>query len=226
MTDFGDKIKAGISLLDSEKPGWRDLINVGTLDLANCDVCVLGQVFGNYSEGLSQLGIGGGYAYGFDTSSDKMGELTEAWTEALGENNVLVEKGDVYKDKYGYAVKVIQTHILDIGDKSTIVYVVQTGTVSGSNFTAYNGGKDLLALQKADFEDGGVYNIKVEDKLTVKAGMFLVNDDRETFYAISNSEVRPLRDGAYTVRLSTIDQNGLRELTIPGGAKFSDRLVK
>jgi hypothetical protein len=225
MTDFAVKVQAGIKLLDEQEPGWRAKIDKDSLDLGSCSVCVLGQVFGDYEEGLEMLDLGTGssYAYGFNTNSADMQALTAAWKEALGKNNVLVEKDDVYSDRYGYAVKVIQTHIVD----GISAYVVQAGTVSGKSFTPYSNGKEITVLTKASFEPGGAYYIKLDTSaLVVRAGMFLANDLGETFYAVSSSEVRPLKDGAFAQWLSTINQKGLREMTTPNGDKFSKTLIK
>lgn len=49
---YTENIKRGAALLDKERPGWRDEINLATLDLADDCYCVLGQIFGRYSSGL------------------------------------------------------------------------------------------------------------------------------------------------------------------------------
>ena len=93
MTNYAAKVAAGIKLLDSEKPGWRDLVNLSSLRLESCDVCVLGQVFGSYDSGKDALDLDSYEAqqYGFNTDYSFQ-ELTAAWKDALGKDNVLVEK--------------------------------------------------------------------------------------------------------------------------------------
>lgn len=225
MSKFDAKIAAGIKLLDNHVgSSWRDSINLDTLNLGSCSVCVLGQVFGDYQEGLDELDLEEGYDYGFNTMSGDMTELTAAWKVALGKNNVLVEKGDVYKDSYGYAVKILQTHTLTVEGKTVITYLAQSGTVTGGKFKAYGDGSSVTLYNKDVFEPGGGYSIKVKE-FQVQAGMFLVNDAGETFYAVSHGSVRPIKDGAYAVWLTSIDQKGLRELTLPNGDLFSSKVV-
>jgi hypothetical protein len=52
-----EAVARGVALLDEHMPGWELKIDVGTLDMGDCDVCVLGQLVGEYTEGLHQLGI-------------------------------------------------------------------------------------------------------------------------------------------------------------------------
>ncbi len=52
MNPYIENVKRGAVLLDKERPGWRDEINLSTLDLADGCFCILGQVFGYYSDGV------------------------------------------------------------------------------------------------------------------------------------------------------------------------------
>ena len=55
---FEEEVTAGIALLDKQGPeGWRNKIDVETLDLAYIDKCILGQVYGNYFDGLKVLDV-------------------------------------------------------------------------------------------------------------------------------------------------------------------------
>ena len=226
MTDYAAKFASVISLLDSKKPGWLDLIEVVKLSLESCDVCVLVQVFCGYETGKYELGL---FSYdtkqlGFNTEYS-FNELTQAWKDALGKTNVLVEKGDVYKDSYGYAVKVLQTHILTVDNKTITSYLVQTGSVSGHTFTPYDA-KSVTALQKSDFET--TYKIKVE-KFTPKKGMFVSGASGKSYYMVSDAEVRELKDGAYAAWLSDltkVERDSLKEMTTAVGKKFSDTIVQ
>jgi hypothetical protein len=231
MTEnYAAKVAAGIKLLDSRKPGWRSKIVMDELDLASCDVCVLGQVFGSYDTGKYDLGLDS-YAtkeYGFNTDYS-MTELTQAWKDALGKNNILVERGDVYKDRYGYAVKVIATTLVPTDNETITTYIVQLGEVKGDKFTAWSGGKDLLVLRKKDFESGGTYTTKVE-KFVPKKGMFVTaTSSGRTFYMIQDDELREVKDGAYSkwlVDLSVAERDSLKETTTGVGVKFSETIVK
>jgi hypothetical protein len=218
MTDYAAKVAAGIKLLDSKKPGWRSKIEADDLNLGSCDVCVLGQVFGSYDSGLADLGLDtyDAKSYGFNTSYDFQ-ELTDAWKDAL------VEKGDIYKDVHGYAVKVVQTLILTVDGKTITTYLVQTGNVTTSgSFKTYDE-KHITALQKSDFEK--TYKTKVE-KFVPKRGMFVTNKAGQNFYMVSDDEMRELKDGAYAVWINDVDTTGLREMLTGMGKRFSDTIVK
>lgn len=49
------RAKAGALLLDLLQPGWADRIDTESLDLASCQVCVLGQLFGEYEYGAAKV---------------------------------------------------------------------------------------------------------------------------------------------------------------------------
>lgn len=236
MTDYAAKVAAGIKFLDSKAAAgvisadWRDKVDLGSLRLESCDVCVLGQVFGHYDTGKAKLGIDNydTRALGFNTDYS-MEELTEAWKDALGENGVLVEKGDVYKDRYGYAVKVIATTLVPVDNETITTYIVQVGELkNGTQFNAYSNGKDLAVFRKKDFETGGTYTTKVE-KFVPKKGMFVTGTSGKTYYMVSDDEIREVKDGAYAywlADLSAAERNSLKELTLPSGKKFSESIVK
>ena len=43
---YENRIERGAAWLDEHHPGWRDKVNVDTLDLSDCTMCVLGQLSG------------------------------------------------------------------------------------------------------------------------------------------------------------------------------------
>lgn len=220
MTDYAAKVNAGIQLLDTEKPGWREKIDLDNLDLGSCDICVLGQVFGNYYDGVEKLKVDA-YEYGFNTGGS-FRELTAAWKEALGTNNVLVEMGDVYKDAYGSAVKVLQTHLVRLDDTKVIsTYVVQTGLMRNGVFVGdkYNSVPSIALLQKSHFEASGTYPTKVA-QLKLETGMFITSKGKN-YFVHSPYEVRELVDGAYAVNVSTLDLSDAKEMITGMGVKFS-----
>jgi hypothetical protein len=49
------RAKVGATLLDLLRPGWANEIRTDRLDLASCQVCVLGQLFGSYEEGAAKV---------------------------------------------------------------------------------------------------------------------------------------------------------------------------
>jgi hypothetical protein len=65
-------INSGIALLNAKKPDWLKSIRSQALNFESDSECVLGQVFGSYAAGLSQLSIGLLQAaeYGFDLRAD------------------------------------------------------------------------------------------------------------------------------------------------------------
>lgn len=226
MTDYAAKVAAGIKKLDASKPGWRDLIDVQTLDLESCSVCVLGQIFGDYHDGRDQLDISSAMAHemGFNTENS-FRELTEAWKEALGENNTLVEKGDVYRDTYGCcAVKVLGTQIITIDGKEVTTYTVVTGSVGRNTgeFTAHAPmSENLEVLRKGDFEESGTYAFRVPKGIPLKKGMFVTNNTGKVYYIRNSSQAVVMADGADTVGISTISLDGLREVKTYTGNKVS-----
>lgn len=235
MTDYAAKVAAGIKFLDSKvssgrvPANWRDQIKLDNLDLGSCDVCVLGQLFGDYADGQYELGLDtwDSKSYGFNTDYS-FAELTQAWKDALGKSNVLVEKGDVYRDKYGYAVKVVATTLVSVGNDTITAYIVQTGDCPKSTnvFKTYDA-KAVSVLRKSDFEE--TYKEKVE-KFTPKKGMFVTaTATGRNFYVCSDDEVRELKDGAYATWITDLpasERNSLKEMFTGVGKKFSDTIVK
>ena len=67
----GSRVRAGMQFLDRVEPGWRSRVNPETLDLARCDRCVLGQLYGSYGQGTSRhaLTLAEVIDYGFQTSA-------------------------------------------------------------------------------------------------------------------------------------------------------------
>lgn len=82
------RTELGVRLLDREVPDWWKHIGVGRLDLASCPLCVMGQLFGHYEQGLARLAVWRrGHEYGFALpsfeselgSAEAWAELTEMW---------------------------------------------------------------------------------------------------------------------------------------------------
>lgn len=55
--EAGIRVARGAALLDGVTPGWWSRIDPVELEIASCTECVLGQVFGNYSLGITALGM-------------------------------------------------------------------------------------------------------------------------------------------------------------------------
>lgn len=224
MSNEYASVLRGISVLDSHfgsRNAWVKQIDMETLDLGSCGVCVLGQLFGDYVDGKDELGIESGHAYGFDTNGS-FAELTAAWKEALGENKVLVEKGDVYKDSSGCCyVKVVSTQVVRLTDGAspTTLYVAMHGSIINGKMT--DGKSDLIVLRKSSFEKDGTYSVKVE-KFTFVPGQFITNSTGKVYYVISETEAREVKDQTYAVWTSDISRDGLRVVTLPNGKAFHE----
>jgi hypothetical protein len=226
MSTFTAQVNAGIKLLDEQQPGWRDKIDLETLNLGSCSVCVLGQIFGDYEEGTIELDIEDDpYQYGFNALNGGMEQLTQAWKDALGKDKVIVEKGDVYHDSgQCCAVKVLGTELVHTGTEMITVYLVQHGYVSGDEFKSSGQAKNSLGLLlKSNFEQGtGTYTKKLV-KFTFKKGQFVTNDTGKVYYVVNPEVAREVADQKWAVNTDEIDRKGLREVTLPGGGmKFSD----
>ncbi len=85
---YSEVVQAGMELLDENVPGWECRIDPEVLDLASCQFCVLGQIYGEYTQGTRELHLVKGNPYGFDTPGGEGAEkyyslLTRAWLRVL-----------------------------------------------------------------------------------------------------------------------------------------------
>lgn len=60
MNNF-ERVQKGAALLDKRVPGWAGRINQFTFDIDSFRLCVLGQLFGRYGDGIFEL-FGLGYS--------------------------------------------------------------------------------------------------------------------------------------------------------------------
>lgn len=90
-----ERVKAGMKLLQRKYgEDWIDKIDLRSLRLENCSHCVLGQVYGDYSDGKRDLGLTWLGAkededpgtYGFN--SNNLPQLQNAWVNVLREMGV------------------------------------------------------------------------------------------------------------------------------------------
>jgi hypothetical protein len=96
-----ERVQAGAAFLDEERPDWRWEIDTATLDLSDDCGCVLGQIFGDFTDGFKALGITASQAadLGFDSQlrhqdtwydgrlrdvDHEYNNLTEEWRYILG----------------------------------------------------------------------------------------------------------------------------------------------
>lgn len=77
---------AGVAFLNVVKPNWLKKIKLDKLDLHHPNVCVIGEVTGNYGEGISKMGIDDEQAevLGFYSSDEEeYPTLTKTWKKVL-----------------------------------------------------------------------------------------------------------------------------------------------
>ena len=54
MSSLRDRAAAGAAFLDRAEPDWFKRVNPETLDLAHGNLCVLGQLYGTYRQGIGR----------------------------------------------------------------------------------------------------------------------------------------------------------------------------
>lgn len=79
-----ERVGRGADLLSGVRPNWRAQLDPDRLDLADTSTCPLGQLWGDYYEGLDALGITSAYesaSYGFSKVFGPLdlAEPPEAW---------------------------------------------------------------------------------------------------------------------------------------------------
>src|SRR5690625_6974131 len=55
MSTIANRVKKGAELLDTAQPNWYEQIELSQLDLSSCRKCILGQMFGDFSDGAEVL---------------------------------------------------------------------------------------------------------------------------------------------------------------------------
>jgi hypothetical protein len=86
---YAERVARGVERLEEHfvDHNWRRDINPDTMCIDDFYLCVLAQLFGNYTEGLYELGIktrSEEIEYGFEVDGgDDPDELTQAWLDVL-----------------------------------------------------------------------------------------------------------------------------------------------
>lgn len=84
MRTLQERVQAGIAVLDELGPeNWRELVDLNTLDMTSESMCILGQLYGEYTEGKYALSILAGSDYGFDDRELGYPELVAEWKRVL-----------------------------------------------------------------------------------------------------------------------------------------------
>ena len=80
------RVEAGVAFLNVVKPNWLKKIDVEKLDLGNKKVCMLGELYGYYDDGISTLGLENKTSatnLGFYGSKRGYKVLTAAWKNKI-----------------------------------------------------------------------------------------------------------------------------------------------
>lgn len=88
MTSMKENVERGARLLDEKNPGWAEKVNLDTLAMGSCNVCVLGNVYGHYLKGCSNLGLQRcetkhGFYIEVISSSKDWDVLADLWREEI-----------------------------------------------------------------------------------------------------------------------------------------------
>jgi hypothetical protein len=81
--------KNGATLLDEKKPDWWRTLDLDVLDLKDCSLCVVGQTFGGYATGMTELfgpssNNAMAFKHGFDSCSmTGVERLHGAWCDEV-----------------------------------------------------------------------------------------------------------------------------------------------
>lgn len=134
---FDARVKKGAEQLDSVYgTGWRDKIDTATLNLSSSTKCTLGQVYGDYHEGLRKLGLSSyntdAQDYGFttlDSGDPSNSKIAAAWLRLLSYKDGEVVEGNGWNAVWSF-LRVEKT--LRVNDKTYLV--VQPGTMKDGEF--------------------------------------------------------------------------------------------
>lgn len=93
MSTISERVQRGAEWLDTERPGWFGEIDLSLLDLAECCLCVIGQVFGCYATERNPFDINRAVAveHGFNAGIDSSNwyaenrELQAEWVRVITE---------------------------------------------------------------------------------------------------------------------------------------------
>ena len=88
---FANRVKKGAAWLDKKMPGWREKINVETLNTFSAGRCVIGQTFGDYNTWNNEYSDAFCFRHGFNLCDSLSKyevyrrELTMAWAKEIAE---------------------------------------------------------------------------------------------------------------------------------------------
>jgi hypothetical protein len=83
------RVRRGATLLDQEQPDWFEEIDTRTLDVRYMDLCPLGQLYGDYKDGLDALHLYLPWRYGLIRSPFSR-LLRRAYSPAVVDENAML----------------------------------------------------------------------------------------------------------------------------------------
>ena len=85
--ELEERVNRGIVLLSERYPQWINQIDILCLDMMNSRNCILGQLFGNYDNGCTKLGVlfTTECQYGFNMEHNDSIYLRSLWLEKITE---------------------------------------------------------------------------------------------------------------------------------------------
>ncbi len=54
---YARRVKRGADVLDTHCPNWRKVLNLKKFEHNNCYKCILGQLYGEFTDGLGRIGL-------------------------------------------------------------------------------------------------------------------------------------------------------------------------
>lgn len=96
MTDIvtdtvAERVALGVALLDEKCPDWVNRIDLSRLDIASCNRCILGQLFGDFGRGYEPLDIWTAEPYGFMPEYEQIEAMQAEWVRVIADRRSAVE---------------------------------------------------------------------------------------------------------------------------------------
>ena len=84
LTPYDEAVLEAAALLDERGPtGWRELVDLESLNLVDCHHCMLAQIYGGFTQGLRDLGMDYSSHRVRAFSGSRAHEMQVAWRDYL-----------------------------------------------------------------------------------------------------------------------------------------------
>ncbi len=194
---FDARVKKGVEKLNAAKGAdWVSLIDPSALDLMSSSKCVLGQLYGDYHDGLVKLGLSSGNNdaedYGFTTlegNDPSNAKITAAWLRFLSFKDGQIMEHDSWNATWSF-LRIEK--MVRVGDKTW--YVVQPGDMDSDTeeFRA-----DAYEIPRLYSAANIVRNYKRKVDLP-KKGQIVKGKGGEIFYVSKDSTAWRIDDAVAT----------------------------